>query len=218
MRRDLIIGILCSILVHAGLGLGGEANFNFFKKTKKIVKEEAPTIQLMDLPKLEPEPPEVSESDSSTSESTSIAPPSVADVPGVVDLNSFVQPVQPPPPPKAGMTMTVPKSSQPITSKGMSEIFDLKNLDQQPVPKFRQQPAYPFEMKRQGISAEVLVEFICDNNGEVRDARVVKSDNHAFDTAALDAIYKWKFRAGKKGGRSVSARMQQPFVFSIADE
>lgn len=217
MRRDLIIGLLCSILVHAGLGLGGEINLSIFKKTKKIVKDETPSIQL-ELPKLEPEPPEPTESDSSSSESTSIAPPSVADVPGVVDLGSFVQPVQPPPPPKAGMTMTVPKSSQPVTSKAMSEVFDLKNLDQQPVPKFRQQPTYPFDMKRQGLSAEVLVEFVCDSNGEVRDARVVKSDNRAFDAAAIEAIYKWKFRAGKKGGRSVSARMQVPFVFSIADE
>ena len=113
--------------------------------------------------------------------------------------------------------MTVPKNSITV-SKTMSEVFDLKNLDQQPQPKFRQQPTYPFEMKRQGIEGEVLIEFICDNNGEVKDAKVVKSDNHAFDSAAIDAIYKWKFRAGKKGGRSVSARMQQPFVFSINDE
>lgn len=217
MRRDLIIGILCSILVHAGLGLGGEINLNFFGKKKIVKKDDAPVIQLMELPKLEPEPPEPTESESSSNEASSIAPPSIADVPGVVDLSSFVQAVQPPPPPPGGITMTVPKNNVTV-SRTMSEVFDLKNLDQQPVPKFRQQPTYPFEMKRQGISAEVLVEFICDNNGEVRDARVVKSDNHAFDSAALDAIYKWKFRAGKKGGRSVSARMQQPFVFSIADE
>jgi protein TonB len=100
----------------------------------------------------------------------------------------------------------------------MTEVFDLKNLDQQPVARMRQQPVYPFEMKRQGIGAEVVVEFICDNAGEVRDARVVKSDNHAFDAAALEAIYKWKFRPGKKGGRAVNARMQLPFQFSIADE
>jgi len=216
MRRDLIIGILCAILLHVGLGWGGEIKFNWGQK-KKVVKEEAPVIQL-EMPKMEPEPPEVVDSGEASNETASLAPPSVADVPGVVTLDSFVQAVEPPPPPKAGITMTVPKSNGPVASKGLTEVFDLKNLDQQPVPRFRAQPVYPFEMKRQGISAEVLVEFICDSGGEVRDAHVVKSDNHAFDTAALDAIYKWKFRAGKKGGRAVSARMQQPFVFSIADE
>jgi protein TonB len=216
MRRDLIIGLLCSVLIHAGLGLGGEIKFNWGKK-RVVKKDEAPVIQL-EMPKMEPEPPEPTESADASNESASLAPPSVADVPGVVDLNSFVQPVQPPPPPKAGITMTVPKTSGPVASKGLTDIFDLKNLDQQPVSRFRAQPNYPFEMKRQGISAEVLVEFICDSNGEVRDARVVKSDNPAFDSAALEAIYKWKFRPGKKGGRSVNARMQLPFVFSIADE
>jgi len=216
MRRDLIIGLLCSVLIHAGLGFGGEIKFNWGKK-KKVVKEEAPVIQF-EMPVMPPEPPEPQESAEASNEVASLAPPSVADVPGVVDLNSFVQPVQPPPPPKAGITMTVPKNSGPATNARLTEVFDLKNLDQQPVPRFRAQPVYPFEMKRQGVSAEVLVEFVCDVNGEVRDARVVKSDNPAFDSAALDAIYKWKFRAGKKGGRSVNARMQQPFVFSIADE
>jgi protein TonB len=217
MRRDLIISILCSVLIHAGLGVSGGINLHFWGKKKVVQKDEAPLIQL-EMPKLEPDPPEPVDSDQASNETASIAPPSVADVPGVVDLNSFVQPVQPPPPPKAGITMTVPKNSGPISSGSVNQIFDLKNLDQQPVPRFRAQPVYPFEMKRQGISAEVLVEFICDNNGEVKDAHVVKSDNHAFDQAAMDAIYKWKFRAGKKGGRAVSARMQQPFTFSITDD
>ncbi len=216
MRRDLIIGLICSVLIHAGLGLGGELKFNW--GTKKVVKNvEAPAIQI-EMPKMEPEPPEPTDQAEASSESASIAPPSVADVPGVVNLDSFVQPVQPPPPPKAGITMTVPKNTGPVATKGLTDVFDLKNLDQQPMPRLRAQPVYPFEMKRQGVSAEVLIEFICDASGEVRDARVVKSDNTAFDSAALEAIYKWKFRPGKKGGRAVNARMQQPFVFSIADE
>jgi len=213
MRRDLIIGILCSIFVHVGLGLGGEIKLNWGTK-KKVVKEEVPVIQI-EMPVIPPEPPEAADPSEGASESTSIAPPSVADVPGVVDLNSFVQPVQPPPPPKAGVTMTVPKNNGPVARQGLTEVFDLKNLDQQPVPRFRAKPVYPFEMKRLAASAEVLVEFICDGNGDVRDARVIKSGNVAFDTAALEAIYKWKFRPGKKGGRAVNARMQQPFVFSI---
>jgi protein TonB len=215
MRRDLIIGILCSILIHAGIGFGGQINFHWTTK-KKVVKEEAPVIQL-EMPKMEPEPPEPTDSAEASSESASIAPPSVADVPGVVDLNSFVQPVQPPPPPKGGITMTVPKATGKVATGGLTEVFDLKNLDQAPVTRLTSQPVYPFEMKRQGIGAEVLVEFICDANGEVRDAHVLKSSNNTFDTAALDAIYKWKFRPGKKGGRAVNVRMQQPFDFSISD-
>lgn len=216
MRRDLIIGILCSILVHAGLGLGGEINLSFLAKKKKIVKEEAPTIQLMELPKLEPEPPEPTETDSSASENTPIAPPSMVDVPGVVALGDFVQPVQPPPPPKSGITMTVPKQNV-VATGTVGQVFDLKNLDQQPSLRSRVDPVYPFEMKRQGIGAEVIVEFICTASGEVIEPRIVKTNNHAFDNAVIDCILKWKFRPGKKGGRAVAARMQQPFSFAITD-
>lgn len=217
MRRDLIIGILCSVLIHAGLASSSGISFDWLIKKKVVQHKDEQVIKLV-MPEMEPEPPEPTETSEASAETASIAPPSVADVPGVVSIDSFVQPVQPPPPPKAGITMTVPKNIGPAQNAGMSQIFDLKNLDQQPVPRNRVQPVYPFEMKRQGISAEVLVEFVCDSEGSVRDARVVKSDNHAFDSAAIDAIYKWKFRAGKKSGRAVSARMQQPFSFSIADE
>lgn len=216
MRRDLIIAILCSVLIHAGLAGSSEISFDWLRKKKVVKKADEQIIKLV-MPEMEPEPPEPTDSSEASAETASIAPPSVADVPGVVSIDSFVQPVQPPPPPKAGITMTVPKSQGPI-SGAISQVFDLKNLDQQPVPRNRVQPVYPFEMKRQGISAEVLVEFICDSDGNVRDARVVKSDNHAFDSAAIDAIYKWKFRAGKKGGRAVAAKMQQPFSFAITEE
>lgn len=217
MRRDLIIGILCSVLIHVGLGFGGEINFNFFKKKKVVKKEEVPAIQLMELPKLEPEPPEPTETDSSATDNAPVAPPSMVDVPGPVSLGDFVQVLQPPPPPKAGLTMTVPKTSS-YTSASMQTVFDLKNLDQQPVLRHKVDPVYPFEMKRQGIGADVIVEFICNANGEVSEPRIVKSTNHAFDNAAIDAILKWKFRAGKKGGRAVPARMQQPFSFAITED
>lgn len=217
MRRDLIIGLLCSVFIHAALGLSGQINIGWFAQKKKVVKEEAPVVQL-EMPKLEPELPDTPDAGEGSGESTSIAPPSVADVPGVVSFDSFTQAVQPPPPPKAGITMTIPKSQGPVRNEGMQQVFDLKNLDQQPVARLRVPAAYPFDMKRQGIGAEVLVEFICDSNGDVRDAHVIKTDNHAFDQAALDAVYKWKFRPGKKGGRAVNARMQLPFVFSISDD
>lgn len=217
MRRDLVIGLLCSIFIHAALGLSGEININWFAKKKVVKKDEAPVLQL-EMPKIEPEPPEVQDPTETQADTTQIAPPSVADVPGVVSFDSFTQAVQPPPPPKTGIQMTVPKSQGPVDNAGMREVFDIKNLDQAPVARFRAQPVYPFDMKRQGITAEVLIEFVCDSNGDVRNPQVIKSSNHAFDQAAIEAVLKWKFRPGKKGGRSVNARMQQPFVFSINED
>jgi protein TonB len=34
----------------------------------------------------------------------------------------------------------------------------------------------------------------------------------------VQAVSKWKFRPGKKGGRNVNTKMQVPIVFSITEE
>src|SRR5882757_9020140 len=108
MRRDLIIGLLCSILIHGGLAWGGNLSFHFGKK-KKTAKDDAPTIELMELPKMEPEPPEPQDL-ADAAETANLAPPSLIDVPSAVSFDSIVQAVQPPPPPKATISNVAPKS------------------------------------------------------------------------------------------------------------
>ncbi len=70
-------------------------------------------------------------------------------------------------------------------------------------------------MKRNGIAGEVLVEFIVDANGTVRDAHAVRSSQREFEASAVRAVSKWTFRPGQKGGRNVATRMQVPIVFSL---
>jgi protein TonB len=45
----------------------------------------------------------------------------------------------------------------------------------------------------------------------------VKSTNPEFEMAALQAVNKWKFRPGRKGGRAVPTRMQLPISFNLKD-
>ena len=142
------------------------------------------------------------------------------DVPQIVELDSFVQPVQPPPPeglkPNVGV-INIPQGRPGGLGKGI-EIFDISKLDQVPVPRVRVQPQYPFEMRRAGITGDVLVEFIVDANGDVRNAFAVRSSQREFETAAVQAVSKWKFKPGRKGGRPVNTRMQQPITFSLAED
>jgi len=90
-------------------------------------------------------------------------------------------------------------------------------IDLQPVAVNRAQPIYPFDLKHQGVSGKATVEFIVDQNGFVRDPKVVRATHTAFGLAALDAILKWKFSTPIKRGRAICARMQQDFLFSIED-
>ena len=93
MRRDLIIGILLSLAIHGGVAMIGKSP----PKPKASV-EESPTIALMEMPKIEPEEPEVNEAEDQEQTPIDFAPPMQTDVPQIVQLDSFVQPVQPPPP------------------------------------------------------------------------------------------------------------------------
>ena len=88
MRRDLIIGLLVSISIHGGIAWLGE-----IKPTapKARVKEEAPTIQLMEMPKIEPDEPEPVETDEAPPKPADFAPPMQTDVPQIVTDTSFVQ-------------------------------------------------------------------------------------------------------------------------------
>lgn len=219
MRRDLIIGILVSLLFHGGLAIGSELLKDHRPKVK--TKEAEPTIELIKMPEIPPDEPDVKD-DEPAPDTSPIAPPSLVDVPQSVQLDSFVQQIQPPPPPTMGKptgVITIPTG--PLhggNGRGFGDIFDIKNLDQIPVAKFKPRPAYPFDMRRQGIKGEVLLGFIVDSNGDVRDPYIVKSSQREFESAALQMISRWKFRPGRKGGRAVSTRVTMPVTFNLNDE
>ncbi|HRU94878.1 MAG TPA: energy transducer TonB [Anaerolineae bacterium] len=103
-------------------------------------------------------------------------------------------------------------------SSGMQssdEIFALADLDQAPRVVFQPAPAYPPEMKKKKIQGTVYVMFIVDKNGRVKDPRIQKSDNPAFDAPALNAVKRWRFDPGKVGGEAVQFRMRVPITFAL---
>jgi protein TonB len=137
------------------------------------------------------------------------------DVPQLVTPQSFVQQIEPPPPDLSALSKNIVKI--PETRNGLAgiEVFDISKLDQVPSARFQARPQYPFEMRRAGISGEVLVDFIVDTNGDVRNAFAVHSSQREFESAAVQAVSKWKFRAGRKNGHAVYTHMQVPIVFTL---
>lgn len=222
MRRDLIIGILASVLFHVAFLFGSKLFENSGKKNTEA-REEVPTLQLMPMPEIEPEEPEPStEVTDAPVENTRVdfAPPSQLDVPQTVTMDSFVQKVQPPPPEGVktnANAMVIPQTRPTQVAAKMGNIFNVADLDQKPSARVQIQPNYPFEMRRQGINGQVVIGFICDTNGDVIDPYVIRSSQREFETNALVAIQKWKFRPGKKGGRAVNTRMSQLFDFNLED-
>ena len=131
------------------------------------------------------------------------------------------------------------------------EVVERKTLDRQPRPTFQARPEYPAELRKAGVTGEVVVEFIVDATGAVRNARAVRSPAEGepavatnalrlvdfivtgqgtatgssavtsesvqrFETAAVEAVSKWKFEAGQKGGRAVNTVIRTTIVFGMS--
>jgi protein TonB len=223
MSRDLIIAVICSILLHGGVA--GSGYLFKEKPAPAAVVEEVPTIALDLPPPPEPDEPEVVEDavSDAPAELADLAPPMQNDMPSAVIDSPFVQQIQAPPPPGLNRptgAITIPTNTRPAVTAGkaLGNIFDLASLDQRPEARVRITPVYPFEMRRSGLKGEVVVGFIVDSNGDVRDPYIVKSSNPGFEDAAIQAVLKWKFRPGRKGGAAVNTRVAQPLTFNLNTE
>ena len=221
MRKDLIIGIVVSASLIAGLLLGFNGRP---EKLKHGPVQTDDTLQI-EMPTLPPEPPEIKKTQEDLppeddAVQVTFAPPSLVDIPTIVADATFVQQIAPPPPPgieQARGVVTIPPARPAGFGRGLGQIFDISQLDQIPVPRIQQQPIYPYEMRRAGITGEVNVGFIVDANGDVRDSYVINSTHREFEVPAVQAVSKWKFRPGRRSGHAVNTRMSVPIVFSFND-
>jgi periplasmic protein TonB len=91
-------------------------------------------------------------------------------------------------------------------------------LDSPPHARLQMAPQYPAPARSEGRSGDVTVEFIVDEQGRVLEPRVVNSTDSIFDTAAVQAVAKWRFEPGTVHGRVVRFRMAVPLVFRLNDE
>lgn len=94
--------------------------------------------------------------------------------------------------------------------------YDVAELDRRPVPTHQVPPEYPQAFRHQSVPGRVVVEFVVDVEGAVRDATVLSSSRPEFEPVALAAVQQWRFQAGTKGGRAVNTRLQVPIVFAPA--
>jgi periplasmic protein TonB len=115
----------------------------------------------------------------------------------------------------AASRSTAPIAAAPIAADPNVRAFDISLLDQPPVARFQTPPQYPFELRRQKVTGEAVVDFIVDTEGNVRNAYAIRSTHPEFGDAAVQAVVKWKFKPGRKGGRDVNTHMQVPLVFTL---
>ncbi|MEO7415185.1 MAG: TonB family protein [Opitutaceae bacterium] len=76
---------------------------------------------------------------------------------------------------------------------------------------------YPTALRLTGTTGEVLVEFVVDTSGRVRDPWVVKTTHQGFSERAVEAVRSWRFSPGVRNGQVVNTRMRVPVYFTLSD-
>ncbi len=216
MHRDLIIGIVVSLTLHSSIYFFSQKN----APPKRIAPPKEDVVQF-EMPPLEEEKVDKVEELNNETVENIMAPPSLVDLPSLVPVDAFVQQLAPPPPP--GLTLNRGAITIPVNKpganfgRGLSNLFNVGDLDQQPIARVRQSPSYPYDMRRAGINGSVLVEFIISTEGDVIQTQIIKSSHREFEMPALQAVQKWKYKPGRRRGQVVNVRCSQLLEFNATE-
>lgn len=88
------------------------------------------------------------------------------------------------------------------------------NIDP-PVKIFSPQPLYTEEARRAGIQGIVILEAVVDEDGSVRNVKVLKGLPMGLDESAVEAVMNWKYEPAKMKGRPVPVYFTFTISFSL---
>jgi TonB family protein len=79
----------------------------------------------------------------------------------------------------------------------------------------RVDPQYTPDAKDEKVAGRVLLSIVVGTDGLAHDIRVVKSLDIRLDGKAIEAVQKWHFAPGVKGGEAVAVRAQIEINFRL---
>lgn len=74
---------------------------------------------------------------------------------------------------------------------------------------------YPEIARKAGIEGKVFVQFVIDEEGNVRNPIILKGIGGGCDEAALEAVKQAKFKPGKQRGKPVRVQYSIPVIFRL---
>ncbi|MBV9938804.1 MAG: TonB family protein [Acidobacteriaceae bacterium] len=84
-----------------------------------------------------------------------------------------------------------------------------------PVLVSKVEPEYSEEARKAKFSGSVLLSIVVDANGNPRDIHVVRQLGLGLDEKAIEAVMRWRFRPGMKGGHPVATQAQVEVNFRL---
>jgi protein TonB len=97
----------------------------------------------------------------------------------------------------------------------MVEALDVSDLDSVPTVVSSVPPTYPAALRKAKVEGSVILVFVLDEQGRVSDLRVETSSRPEFESPAVNAVKRWRFRPGEKNGQAVRTYMRLPIRFRV---
>ena len=77
---------------------------------------------------------------------------------------------------------------------------------------------YPTQAKRMGVEGKVLLTFVVDKTGTIKDIEVVRGIGSGCDQEAIHVLKNSpKWNPGIQRGRKVNTKMMIPLIFKLSD-
>ena len=217
-HRKVVVGMLVIVLI------GGVANF-IFNVGDQEGEEEAVEYQIVDVtipPPPPPPPPDEEEVVPDEPEeldevADSVAPVEMAsdsqessDVDLGIDIGDMALSTG------GGFAIDIPRFGRRSGGGGDGEDLLGADMDSPPSPSSKTQPIYPASLLKNGVGGKVLISCTIDATGKVVGTSIKSSSGHPdLDKAAINAVNRWKFKPGTKGGKKVKSVVVVPFNFEV---
>jgi protein TonB len=196
--RGLIIGMVIGAVITAGL----------FTLMQKLIESDNDA----------PPPPTGDEDINITRDANPPEPPPEPPEPPQPVDDEPPPPPPPPKPPRGTPGGDTPIGNPPPPPVGPDDIGEI-DLDAEPRPIYRVEPAYPVSELRKEREGEVTVEFTITEEGDVTDIRVIEATSDAFARSAVRAVAQWKYAPKIVNGQKVSrAGIRVTLEFRIAKD
>lgn len=108
------------------------------------------------------------------------------------------------------------KKAAAVAAPDTGRIYEMRAVTEVPRPvsitAFQQAlvRGYPPALRNAGQSGRVVVRFMVDEAGRVRDPRVLRSSDRNFDAPTLEAVRQLRFHPARLNGRPVRVWVEQP--------
>lgn len=116
-----------------------------------------------------------------------------------------------------GIRWTVPLQlvdEMPAADRGFYKVVELEHP---PRPLRRTAPRYPEAALAEGLTGDIVVEFVIlpDGTVDVATVKVVSTAHAVFIEPTLEALREWRFEPGKLDGRAIPTRVRQRIPFRV---